>query len=162
MRDAIEYEVDRHIGLMERNEPIVRETRGWDTGRKMTYSLRDKEQSVDYRFMRDADLPPVLLSEEDIAEIRATLVETPAERVDRYCRDFGLTLFDAEAMALEPAASRFFEAAMPPKGMLKTAVIAMRNSCATGSRTSSQACSIRLEFSRLTSHPCRRNRLPPL
>ena len=112
MRDAIEHEVDRHIGLMNRGEDIARETRGWDTSRKETFSLRSKEAVVDYRFMRDADLPRVLLSEQDVREIQATLTETPAERIDRYQRVFGLESFDAEAMALEPAASRFFESAM--------------------------------------------------
>lgn len=111
-RDAIEYEVKRHIECMERGEEVVRETRGWNTKEHKTFSLRDKETAKDYRFMRDPDLPPVFLAEADVSRIKALLVETPTERVERYGKVFGLSVYDAEAMALDPANNRFFEAVM--------------------------------------------------
>ncbi len=112
MRDAIEFEVDRHIEAMQRGVPLVSETRGWDTKRKATFSLRDKETAVDYRFMRDGDLPRVLLTEIDIASMRAELKETPAQRVQRYCDTYALSAYDAEAMALDPHTSRYYEAVL--------------------------------------------------
>jgi aspartyl-tRNA(Asn)/glutamyl-tRNA(Gln) amidotransferase subunit B len=111
-RDAIEYEVKRHIECLTRGEEVVRETRGWNTKQQKTFSLRDKETAKDYRFMRDPDLPMVMLTDADVARIRASLTETPTERVERYSREFGLNVFDAEAMALDPASNRFFEAVM--------------------------------------------------
>lgn len=112
MRDAIEYEVKRHIGLMSAGSPIQRETRGWDTKRKATYSLRDKESAVDYRFMRDGDLPRLILTQRQIDEIRAELRETPAQKVARYCSAYGLSDYDAESMALDPQTSHYFEAVL--------------------------------------------------
>jgi aspartyl-tRNA(Asn)/glutamyl-tRNA(Gln) amidotransferase subunit B len=90
----------------------LQETRGWDTHTKTTFSLRDKENVVDYRFMRDADLPRLLLSEADEEEIRSTLTETPAEKVARFCEWYKLSVFEAESIALDPAASGYFEAIM--------------------------------------------------
>lgn len=116
MRDAIEYEVDRHIEASKRGEAIVRETRGWDTMRKQTFSLRDKEAAVDYRYMRDGDLPRVLLSDEFIASVAAELRETPSEKVSRYCKDYSLSALDAEAMALDPSMSRYFDAVVEEAG----------------------------------------------
>lgn len=109
MRDAIEYEVRRHADCLEKGKPVISETRGWNTHEKKTFSLREKEAVVDYRYYRDGDLPRVLLSQEDIDEVRASLLETPSEKVDRYCKKYGLPVFEAEALALEPITSKFFE-----------------------------------------------------
>lgn len=53
--------------------------------------------------MPDPDLPPLILSESDMRRIQSALKETPTQRVDRYCKEYGLSVFDAEAMALDPA-----------------------------------------------------------
>lgn len=112
MRDAIEYELQRHAAAMADGSPLTKETRGWDTKRKRTFSLRDKQSVLDYRYMRDPDLPPVWLTDADVASVRAELKETPAEKTTRYCSRYGLSLFDAEAMALDPHMSAYFEAAV--------------------------------------------------
>lgn len=109
MRDAIQYEIERHIAMMEKDEPIISETLGWDVQKKKTFSLRTKETVVDYRFMRDGDLPCLLISKEYIQSIQDTLVETPSERIERYAQQFKLPLVDCEAVALDPALSKFFE-----------------------------------------------------
>lgn len=61
------------------------------------------QEIKDYRFMPEPDLPPLILEDADLDRIRESLKETPTQRVERYCSQYGLVLFDAEAMALDPA-----------------------------------------------------------
>lgn len=74
---AVDYEVDRQIKVLEAGEQIVQETRGWDDAGQKTFSQRSKEDAHDYRYMPDPDIPPVVLDEEYIAEIAATMPELP-------------------------------------------------------------------------------------
>ena len=83
---AIKFEMERHITLLERGEKVVQETRGWDEDRGETFSQRLKEESHDYRYFPDPDLPKLFISE--IAEfnhesLRATLPELPQEKRER-------------------------------------------------------------------------------
>ena len=75
---AAEYEFIRQIERIESGEKIVQETRGWDDATGKTSSQRSKEDAQDYRYMPDADIPPVVLSEEDIAEMQADMPLLPA------------------------------------------------------------------------------------
>lgn len=109
VRDAVDYEVGRQAAVLARGGSLARETRAWDVAKRETYVLRTKEAAADYRFMRDPDLPRLLVTDEDLARIRGAGIEAPAERIERYRTRYGLSAFDAEAMALEPAAARFFE-----------------------------------------------------
>jgi len=84
---AIEYEIERQIHLLEKGESLVKETRGWDENRGVTFSQRLKEGAADYRYFPEPDLPKLVLSEipefrEDA--IRASLPELPWERRARY------------------------------------------------------------------------------
>lgn len=74
---AVEYEVERQIELLESGEEIVQETRGWDDDKQITISQRSKEDAHDYRYMPDPDLPPVVLSDEYINDIRSAMPELP-------------------------------------------------------------------------------------
>jgi aspartyl-tRNA(Asn)/glutamyl-tRNA(Gln) amidotransferase subunit B len=75
---AAEYEFIRQIELVEKGEKIVQETRGWDDATGRTSTQRSKEDSQDYRYMPDADIPPVVLSDEDILEMQAGVPPLPA------------------------------------------------------------------------------------
>ena len=75
---AAEYEFIRQIELLEKGEKIVQETRGWSDATGKTTSQRSKEDAQDYRYMPDADIPPVVLTDEDIAEMQADLPALPA------------------------------------------------------------------------------------
>jgi aspartyl-tRNA(Asn)/glutamyl-tRNA(Gln) amidotransferase subunit B len=75
---AADYEFRRQVELLESGERIVQETRGWDEARQKTTSQRSKEDSQDYRYMPDADIPPVVLSDEEIERIQATLPALPS------------------------------------------------------------------------------------
>lgn len=74
---AAEYEFKRQVALLEAGERVVQETRGWDDTTGKTSSQRSKEDAQDYRYMPDPDIPPVILSDEEIAEIQAELPELP-------------------------------------------------------------------------------------
>lgn len=98
---AAEYEFHRQVALLERGESIVQETRGWDDVKQVTNSQRSKEDAQDYRYMPDADIPPIVLTDQEIADIQATVPRLPNEwRV--LLQSIGLdslqteTLLDAE------------------------------------------------------------------
>jgi aspartyl-tRNA(Asn)/glutamyl-tRNA(Gln) amidotransferase subunit B len=98
---AVEYEVDRQIELLEKGERIVQETRGWDDDKQKTFSQRSKENADDYRYMPDPDLPPIVLDEAYLAEIKASMPVMPDEwrqRLDKLGLDRAAieTLLDAE------------------------------------------------------------------
>ncbi len=81
---AAEYECKRQIELLERGEKVVQETRGWDDAKQKTTSQRSKEDAQDYRYMPDADIPPIVLSDEEIAEIQATLPKLPPQYREEF------------------------------------------------------------------------------
>lgn len=81
---AAEYEFRRQVGILEKGEKVVQETRGWDDAKQTTSSQRSKEDAQDYRYMPDADIPPIVLSEEEIAEIQATVPILPHEYREKW------------------------------------------------------------------------------
>lgn len=74
---AAEYEFKRQVELLENGERVVQETRGWDDAKQVTSSQRSKEDAQDYRYMPDADIPPIVLTAEEIAEIQADVPTLP-------------------------------------------------------------------------------------
>lgn len=76
---AVEYEINRQTELLERGEKVVQETRGWDDDAQKTFSQRSKEDAHDYRYMPDPDIPPVVLSEDYIAQVKSTMPMLPDE-----------------------------------------------------------------------------------
>ena len=76
---ATEYEFKRQVDLLESGESVVQETRGWSDDKQVTTSQRSKEDAQDYRYMPDADIPPVVLTDEFIADIQAEVPMLPGE-----------------------------------------------------------------------------------
>ncbi len=76
---AVEYEIKRQIEILEKGEKIVQETRGWLDDSQKTFSQRSKEDAQDYRYMPDADIPPVILTSDQIAEMQADMPILPPE-----------------------------------------------------------------------------------
>jgi len=74
---AAEYEYNRQVELLEKGESVVQETRGWDDAAGKTSSQRSKEDAQDYRYMPDADIPPIVLTDQEIADIQATVPNLP-------------------------------------------------------------------------------------
>lgn len=76
---AVDYEVKRQIGLLDKGEVIVQETRGWDDAKQKTFSQRSKEDAHDYRYFPDPDIPPVVITETAIKSIETTMPSLPGE-----------------------------------------------------------------------------------
>lgn len=76
---AAEYEYRRQVARLEKGEKVVQETRGWDDAKQMTSSQRSKEDAQDYRYMPDADIPPIVLTDEEIEAIQSTVPPLPPE-----------------------------------------------------------------------------------
>ncbi len=76
---AAEYEFKRQVELLEKGEVIVQETRGWDDAKQKTNSQRSKEDAQDYRYMPDADIPPIILNKQQITEIQSSVGMLPGD-----------------------------------------------------------------------------------
>lgn len=81
---AAEYEFRRQVEVIEGGQEVVQETRGWDDAKQKTTSQRSKEDAQDYRYMPDADIPPIVLSEEEIEQIQATVPVLPSVYRDKW------------------------------------------------------------------------------
>jgi aspartyl-tRNA(Asn)/glutamyl-tRNA(Gln) amidotransferase subunit B len=109
---AIAFEIERQAEALDAGEPVVQETRGWSEERGSTYRMRVKETSDDYRYFPEPDLPPLHLSPDWLAEIRARLPELPAARRNRYREAIGLSAYDASVLVADPDATALFEATL--------------------------------------------------
>lgn len=107
---AVKYEAERQISLIESGGYVERETRRFDPDSGKTYTMRKKEKESDYRFFPEPDLPPILLTNEDIEEIRATMPALPSERVKRYTEEFSLTEKDSAVILADAELAGYFEA----------------------------------------------------
>jgi aspartyl-tRNA(Asn)/glutamyl-tRNA(Gln) amidotransferase subunit B len=107
---AIAFEIERQTEALESGTALVQETRGWDDNRGETYTMRLKEESQDYRYFPEPDLPPLRTDAAWLSAIRAGLPELPAAKRARYGTDFGLSAYDASVIA--GAGSAYFDAAM--------------------------------------------------
>ena len=107
---AIEFEIERQAAALDAGETLTQDTRGWNEDRGATYVMRSKEDSHDYRYFPEPDLPPLRVDAGWLATIRATLPELPAARRARYERDLGMSAYDAAVIVAEPRAAELFEA----------------------------------------------------
>ena len=108
---AIAFEIDRQADALDGGEELSQDTRGWNEDRGSTYVMRSKEDSHDYRYFPEPDLPPLRVDRDWLAAIRGQLAELPADRRARYQRDLGLSAYDAAVIVGEPAAASLFEEA---------------------------------------------------
>ena len=110
IRQAIEYEVERQIDLIEGGGKVIQETRLFDSNTGMTQSMRGKEEAHDYRYFPDPDLVPLVISQEWIEQVRATLPELPDAKRARFVAELGLSAYDAEVLAADRALADYFDA----------------------------------------------------
>jgi aspartyl-tRNA(Asn)/glutamyl-tRNA(Gln) amidotransferase subunit B len=110
---AIEFEVERHIEILEEGGKIVQETRGWNETKEETFSQRQKEDSHDYRYFPDPDLPKLYVNEipefhKDV--LKKEIGELPWDKRERYKKEFGLKDEDIEIYVGTPEWGHYFEA----------------------------------------------------
>lgn len=103
---AVDYEIERQIELLEKGGEIVQETRGWDDAKQKTFSQRTKEDAHDYRYFPDPDIPPIEVSEEDIARVKATMPVMPSELRNKLA-GLGLDQSSVDTLIEEMPAGRF-------------------------------------------------------
>lgn len=113
---ALEFEVERQRAALAAGEPLVQETRGWIEERGITVSQRTKEFAHDYRYFPEPDLPPVLIEDALIEEIRASMPELPEARRARFVRQYQLSDSEAELLVDELAVADYYERAVVAAG----------------------------------------------
>jgi len=109
---AIEYEVSRQADLLDDGEKVVQETRLYDADKGVTASMRGKEEAHDYRYFPDPDLPPILVTGDKLAALRAGLPELPRAKRERFERDCGIPAQDALVLTQEKELADYFEATL--------------------------------------------------
>ena len=107
---AINFEIERQIGVIEDGGEVVQETRLYDSDKDETRSMRSKEEANDYRYFPDPDLLPIEITDEFVAAVRATLPELPAAKQQRFGLDYGLKGEDVAILTASRALADYFEA----------------------------------------------------
>jgi aspartyl-tRNA(Asn)/glutamyl-tRNA(Gln) amidotransferase subunit B len=122
---AIAFEIERQAVALDAGEVLTQDTRGWDDHRGMTYVMRSKEDSHDYRYFPEPDLPPLRVAPAWVEAVRAALPELPAGRRSRYVDELGLSAYDAGVIVAQPDLVIAFDAilaagpALPAKELAK-------------------------------------------
>jgi len=111
VRDALEYEIERQIQVVESGDKVVQETRLWNANDRRTYSMRSKEQAHDYRYFPEPDLPPLVLTQEFLAQRSGELPEPPEARRARMIAEYELNEKDARTLTASREFADRFEAA---------------------------------------------------
>lgn len=109
---ALEFEGQRQVKILENGGSLKHETRGFDPDKGITYLMRSKEESKDYRYFPEPDLPPVVLSQEYVDSIAKSLPELPEVMIERYVVAFGLAKADAAILASNKSTALYFEQAI--------------------------------------------------
>jgi len=107
--DAIEYEIERQITLLENGEKVRQETRLWDEKNRKTILMRSKEEAADYRYFQDPDLPLLQISQNWINEIKKQLPELPHQKFERFIKEKGLTEYEADILINDIELSNYYE-----------------------------------------------------
>src|SRR2546427_8087673 len=109
LQKALEYEIERHIGVLESGGRLFQETRLWNQAEGHTVSMRSKEKAHDYRYFPEPDLLPVHISSAWREEVRRALLELPEAKRARFVSAYGITLYDAEVLTNSQAMADYFE-----------------------------------------------------
>ncbi|WP_304017668.1 Asp-tRNA(Asn)/Glu-tRNA(Gln) amidotransferase subunit GatB [Fenollaria timonensis] len=106
---AIDFEVSRHIALLEKGENTKKETRRWDELKGESILMREKIKANDYRYAPDGDIPPMDISDEMIDTVRKEMPELPDEKVARLMKDYGISKDDAKTLSLDVSLANYYE-----------------------------------------------------
>ncbi len=106
---AIEYEFARQVEILEAGGSISQETLRWDDQQGRNFPLRSKEDAHDYRYFREPDLPPIVVSPEHVQELKDSLPELPNVKAIRFVGEYGLPMYDAQLLCEARTKAEFFE-----------------------------------------------------
>ncbi len=129
---AIEYEIHRQVEMIRAGKRIVQETRGFDSARGVTQTLRVKEEAEEYRYFPDPDLAPIVISDRQIELVRVALPELPRDHQKRLESEYKLSSYDASVLTTDKTLAVFFDqciAYMRPKAKPEADVPSLAKSC---------------------------------
>lgn len=112
VKQAIDYEVNRQISVLEKGETITSETRGWNAEKGITFFQRLKEQTNAYRYFADPDLPVLDIADEWICHLRSYIPELPYQKLNRFQSEYALSYEDADLLTTERATADWYEEAI--------------------------------------------------
>lgn len=110
VEQAINYEVGRQIELIESGGTVIQQTMLFDPQKQETRPMRSKEEANDYRYFPDPDLLPVVFDDKFIDAVKKELPELPQQKHQRFCKDFGLSEYDASVLTSQRDIANYFEA----------------------------------------------------
>jgi aspartyl-tRNA(Asn)/glutamyl-tRNA(Gln) amidotransferase subunit B len=120
VKQAIEYEIQRQIELIEDGGSVVQETRLFDPNAGKTRSMRSKEEAHDYRYFPDPDLVPLVIDEAWVERTRSELPELPEQRRRRFMTAFALSAYDADVLTASRELADYFESCVALHANAKT------------------------------------------
>jgi aspartyl-tRNA(Asn)/glutamyl-tRNA(Gln) amidotransferase subunit B len=109
VKDALSYEIKRQTEVLDSGGKLTQDTRLWDAKAQETVAMRTKEGAKDYRYFPEPDLPPFIIKEDKVAEIKKTIPELPKEKMQRFIKDYGLSEYDAKALVASKKGALFAE-----------------------------------------------------
>jgi len=118
---ALEYEIERQIGVLESGGAVVQETRLWNVAAGRTEPMRSKEFAHDYRYFPDPDLLPIVVTQDTVAEVRRLMPELPGAKVARFQSEYGISAYDAGVLTDTRALADYFEASIRAGAPAKSA-----------------------------------------
>jgi aspartyl-tRNA(Asn)/glutamyl-tRNA(Gln) amidotransferase subunit B len=121
MQRAIEFEVARHIKVLESGGKLSQETRLWDDRALETRVMRSKEEAHDYRYFPEPDLQPLIVSEQFIEDVRRVMPELPEDRRKRFGEQYGLSYADSSQLVSDRELADYYEAAAETSGNPRSA-----------------------------------------
>jgi aspartyl-tRNA(Asn)/glutamyl-tRNA(Gln) amidotransferase subunit B len=121
LKQALEYEIARQVGVIESGGRVVQETRLYNSDLGETFSMRSKEDAHDYRYFPEPDLTPLRISDAWLGAVRASMPELPSRKRARFVSEFGLREYDAEVLTQTRAVAEYFETAATVSGDPKSA-----------------------------------------
>ncbi len=109
VQKALEYEIDRQAKVLDQGDAVVQETRLYDSGKGVTFSMRSKEEAHDYRYFPEPDLVPIVCDAAWIESVQQSLSEMPEQKRDRFVREYGIPEYDAGVLTSSKALAGYFE-----------------------------------------------------
>jgi len=118
---ALEFEIERQVGVLESDGKITQETRLWHVASGRTESMRSKEFAHDYRYFPDPDLLPVKVLEALVAEVQQKMPELPGAKRERFIEKYGIAAYDAGVLTSESVLADYFESVVRAGAVAKAA-----------------------------------------
>ncbi len=112
VKKAIDFELKRQEEILTKGEAPVQETRGFNESKQQTFSQRSKEEAHDYRYFPEPDIPPLLISKNEINNLKESLLEMPKKMLNRFISEYTLTYYDAEILTRDLSIAKYFEEAV--------------------------------------------------